>query len=99
MNDKSLKDFLKAHASKAPEADYAESSRIWAHIQAERPRRIAWILFPTLVTSLVAVVFLQFEKAPAQMNEEEVYLQQEWAEMQSEVDAEIDQEFVTVFEK
>ncbi|KHD87202.1 MAG: hypothetical protein OM95_15575 [Bdellovibrio sp. ArHS] len=99
MSDDSLKKFLKANASRTPEADFAEGPRIWRHIQAGGARRWQWLLVPVLAASLVAVIFLKYEKPATYLNDEELYLQQEWAEMQSEVDAEVDQEFVTVFEK
>lgn len=99
MSDDLLKKFLKENAKDVPPSPLGESSRIWRKINTGTEReRMWWIVLPVLATSLALAVILRMEKPQQVVGEEEAYLYQEWSDMVNDADADVDQEFVTVFE-
>nr|WP_295903422.1 hypothetical protein [uncultured Bdellovibrio sp.] len=99
MSDDLLKKFLKENTSEVPSAPLGESSRIWRKINDKSERkRMWWIVLPVMATSCLLAIVMRLEKPAPVMGEEEAYLYQEWSEMVSDVDTDVDQEFVSVFE-
>lgn len=99
MNDDFLKKFLKENAKDVPPSQLGESSRIWRKINTGTERgRMWWIVLPVLAMSLALAVILRVEKPQQVVGEEEAYLYQEWSDMVNDVDADVDQELVTVFD-
>ncbi len=99
MTDEGLKNFLKENIQE-PAPSSGEASRIWRHIEdSSRKRTFWWALIPAMATSLALVFVLRVEKTLLPPSEEE-YLYQEWSEVvrDVDVDTDVEQDFVSVFE-
>lgn len=98
MSDDKIKSFLKDSIQETPPAPFGEPSRIWRTIEGKSSHRTIWWAFlPVGVTAAALIFVLKMEKTYVP-TEEEKYLYQEWSEMVSETDADVEQDFATVFE-
>lgn len=98
MSGDSFKDFLQKNAAPVPGEPLGEPARIWRHIEGQqaRQRRWFWVLGPSLVAGVMAIVFLVMSE-PSSGVSEEAYLYQEWESFSRDVDADVDQEVNVLF--
>ncbi len=106
MNQDPLKEFLTRHHAETPPGSDLEVKRIWKKINEHKKHSFFswfWVATSTAAAGLALGLYLNFQKTPQTISmaalTEEQYLQQEWQDLIQDVDAEVESEFVSFFDK